>query len=197
MEDFLIGLFLATLITALFTTRLYRLISWYALNSLTLALLALLIGYRLNDNAMLISGVITLILKAVAIPLILKKLSIRFNLSRESKPNIEPYYAIILIPAILVFTFYLSEPIVNMVEHNANYVAVSISSLFLSLLLMMEHKNIAPKIIGFLTLENALFLLGTTATDGMPMLIELGIFFDLLMAIVIINLLFKNEEARL
>lgn len=196
MEDLLIGLFLATLITALFTTRLYRLISWYALNSLTLALLALSIGFHLQDTAMIVSGVITLLLKGIAIPLILKKLSTKFNLKREAKPNISSYYAIILIPAILVFTFYLSEPIVNMVEHNANYVAVSISSLFLSLLLMMEHKNIAPKIIGFLTLENALFLLGTTATDGMPMLIELGIFFDLLMAIVIINLLFKNEEIQ-
>jgi len=197
MEDFLIGLFLATLITALFTTRLYRLIMWYSLNSLTLALLALFIGVRLGDHAMILSGVITLLLKALAIPYILKRLSIQFQLARETRPNIEPYYAIILIPAVLVFTFYLSEPIIEMIKGDANYVAVSISSLFLSLLLMLEHRNIAPKIIGFLTLENALFLLGTTATEGMPMLIELGIFFDLLMAIVIINLLFRNEEAEI
>ncbi len=196
MEDFLIGLFLATLIVALFTTRLYRLISWYALNSLTLALLALFIGFGLDDSAMMISGVMTLLLKVIAIPLILKRVSVKFNLKRETKPTIETYYAIILIPAILVFTFYLSEPIIKMIAFNANYVAVSISSLFLSLLLIMEHKNVAPKIIGFLTMENALFLLGTTATEGMPMLIELGIFFDLLMAIVIINLLFRQEEAE-
>jgi len=197
MEDFLIGLFLATLISALFTARLYRLIMWYSLNSLTLALLALFIGVRLGDHAMIVTGVITLLLKALAIPYILKRLSIQFQLAREIRPNIESYYAIILIPAVLVFTFYLSEPIIEMIKGDANYVAVSISSLFLSLLLMLEHRNIAPKIIGFLTLENALFLLGTTATEGMPMLIELGIFFDLLMAIVIINLLFRNEEVEI
>ena len=61
---------------------------------------------------------------------------------------------------------------------------------------MLEHKNIAPKIIGFLSMENALFLLGISATGGMPMLVELGIFFDLLMAIVVINLLFKKEEMQ-
>jgi hydrogenase-4 component E len=83
-----------------------------------------------------------------------------------------------------------------MINENNNYIAVSVSSLFLSLLLMMEHRNIAPKIIGFLSMENALFLLGITATDGMPMLVELGIFFDLLMAIVVINLLFHKEEAK-
>ncbi len=195
MTNLLIGLFLATLIISLFTMRLYRLILWYSLNSLALAFLALHIGNEIGDKAMVISGVFTLLLKAIVIPYILKRISIRFNLLRDITPNIPIHYSIMLVPALLVFTFYLSEPITNMISSNANYVAVSISSLFLSLLLMMEHKNIAPKIIGFLSIENSLFLLGTTATSGMPMLIELGIFFDLLMAIVVINLLFAHEEA--
>ena len=194
MVDFLIGLFLATLITALFTTRLYRLLFWYSLNSLTLGLLALVIGKQLDDKAMLITGIVTIVIKAIAIPYILKNLSRKFHFVRQIQPEIKVQYSIMLIPAILVFTFYLSEPITHMIHNNTNYVAISISSLFLSLLLMLEHKNVAPKIIGFLSMENALFLLGVTATDGMPMLVELGIFFDLLMAIVVINLLFHKEE---
>ena len=50
MVDFLIGVFLATLIVALFTTRLYRLLMWYSLNSATLGLLALVIGETLDDK---------------------------------------------------------------------------------------------------------------------------------------------------
>ena len=196
MIDFLIGLFLASLIIALFTTRLYRLFVWYSLNSFTLGLLALGIGRSIDDNAMIITGIITIVIKAIAIPYVLKNLSQKFHFVRQITPEIKVQYAIMLVPAILVFTFYLSEPILHMIHTNANYVAVSISSLFLSLLLMMEHKNVAPKIIGFLSMENALFLLGITATDGMPMLVELGIFFDLLMAIVVINLLFHKEELR-
>jgi len=194
MIDFLIGLFLATLITALFSTRLYRLLWWYSLNSLILGLLALFIGRELDDKAMLITGVATIVIKALGIPYILKGLSQKFDFVRQITPKIKVQYAIMLIPAILVFTFYLAEPITHMMHTNPNYVAISISSLFLSLLLMIEHKNVAPKIIGFLSMENALFLLGITATEGMPMLVELGIFFDLLMAIVVINLLFRKEE---
>ncbi|WP_294956246.1 hydrogenase [Sulfurovum sp.] len=196
MVDFLIGLFLASLIVALFTTRLYRLLLWYSMNSLTLGLLALIIGNNLDDNAMIITGIITIIVKAIGIPYILKNLSQKFHFIRQITPEIKVQYSIMLIPAILVFTFYLSEPITHMIHTNANYVAVSISSLFLSLLLMMEHKNVAPKIVGFLSMENSLFLLGITATNGMPMLVELGIFFDLLMAIVVINLLFHKEELK-
>ncbi len=195
MNDFLIGLFLATLITALFTTRLYRLLMWYALNSLALGLLALSIGTQTGDRALMISGVLTLLLKAGAIPWVLKLLTQKFSLVRQIAPDIKVHYAIVLIPAILVFTFYLAEPIGQMVGGDANSVAVSVSSLFLALLLMMEHRHVAPKIIGFLAMENALFLLGTTATEGMPMLVELGVFFDLLMAIVVVNLLFQREEA--
>jgi len=196
MTDFLIGLFLASLIVALFTTRLYRLLLWYSINSLMLGTLALSIGKSIDDNAMIITGIITIIVKGIGIPYVLKNLSQKFHFVRQITPEIKVQYAIMLVPAILVFTFYLSEPITHMIHTNANYVAISISSLFLSLLLIMEHKNVAPKIIGFLSMENSLFLLGISATNGMPMLVELGIFFDLLMAIVVINLLFHKEEMK-
>jgi hydrogenase-4 component E len=194
--DFFIGLFLATLIVALFTSRLYRLILWYSANSMVLGVLALIMGTALDDDALLLTGGATLVLKGAAIPWLLKYLSEKYGFTRQIQPQIKTHYAIILIPAILVFTFYLAEPISHMVSGDANDVAISISSLFLALLLMMEHRNIAPKIVGFLAMENALFLLGTTATGGMPMLVELGIFFDLLMAIVVINLLLRREEVR-
>jgi len=194
MVDFFIGLFLASLIVSLFTTRLYRLLLWYSINSLMLGFLALVIGVNLNDKAMILTGIMTIVIKAIAIPYVLKNLTQKFKFVRQVTPEIKVQYSIILIPAILVFTFYLSEPITHMIQANANYVAISISSLFLSLLLMLEHKNVVPKVIGFLSMENALFLLGISATNGMPMLVELGIFFDLLMAIVVINLLFAKEE---
>ncbi len=190
MVDFFIGLFLASLITALFTTRLYRLLLWYSLNSLFLGLSAIAIG---ADKAMIISGYLTIFLKAIFLPYILKILSKKFSLTRQIAPNIKIQYSILLSPAIIVFTFYLTQPIANMVGVNQNYISLAISAMFLSLVLMLEHKNIAPKIVGFLMMENAIFLLGVAATEGMPMLIELGVFFDLLMAIVVINLLLQRE----
>lgn len=196
MENFLIGLFLATLIISIFTARLYRLIFWYSINSLVLGLLAVFTGIKFHDNALIASGSITLILKALLIPYILKYLSKKFNLQRQITPNIKVHYSVMLVPAILVFTFFIAEPISHMLQTNSNDISISISSLFLTLILMMEHNHIAPKIIGFLTLDNALFLLGVTATNGMPMLVELGVFFDILMAIVIINLLFKDTGVK-
>ena len=193
MIDILIGFYLATLITELFTTRLYRLYAWYALNSLFLGLIALKMGYDLDDKAMLISGGLTILLKFLVIPYILKNITVRFRIPRNITPNLKVHYSTIIVPIILVFTFYLVTPLANSFTYNPNYVAVSISSLFLAILLVIEHKNVAPKIIGFLSIENALFLLAVSATEGMPMLIELGIFVDIMMLIVIVNILFKHQ----
>ncbi|BAF69831.1 hydrogenase [Nitratiruptor sp. SB155-2] len=191
MGNFFIGLFLSTLITAILTTRLYRLFVWYALNSIFLGAAAIIIGSNIADTAMIVSGSITIALKGFFIPYILKYFSKKFDTQRDIQPSIKIQYSILLIPAILVFTFYLVDPVLH--SFNKNYISLSIASLFLALLLMIEHKAIFPKIIGFLILENALFLLAMSATQGMPMLIELGIFFDLLMAVVIINLLLTKE----
>ena len=193
MIDVLIGFFLATLITQAFTTRLFRLIFWYAINSLFLGLIAFYEGIIIGDSQMKIMGIITIVIKFLAIPYILKYFFAKFNIPRNIKPITSIQYLVIIIPIILVFTFYLITPILHNFSHHSNYIAIAISSLMLSLLLMIEHKNIAAKIIGFLDIENSLFLLGISATDGMPMLIELGIFVDLLMLIVIINILFKHQ----
>ena len=192
MIDVLIGFFIATLISAIFTTRLFRLYNWYALNSLFLGLIALKIGISIDDKAMIITAILTLIFKFLLIPYVLKILSVKFLIPRNILPNIKVHYLVMVVPIILVFTYYLITPVVNNFSHS-NYVALAISALFLSLLLIMEHKNIAAKIIGFLSIENTLFLLGISSTNGMPMLVELGIFVDLLMLIVIINLLFKYQ----
>jgi len=196
MIDFFMGLFLASLIVALFTTRLYALFLWYGINSAMLGLLALAMGFSLNDKAMILTGVITIVIKSMVIPYVLKSLSQKHHFIRQITPKIKVQHAIMLIPAIIVFTFYLAEPITHLMNGHANYIAISISSLFLALLLIIEHRSVIPKIIGFLSMENALFLLGVSATDGMPMLVELGIFFDLLMAIVVINLLLHQEELQ-
>ena len=193
MIDVLIGFYIATLITELFTTRLYRLLGWYALNSLFLGLIAIFMGIQISDNAMIISGSLTIAIKFLLIPYILKYIATKFDIPRNINPNLKVHYSTIIVPIILVFTYYLVNPIINNMAYNANYVALSISSLFLAMLLIIEHKNIAPKIVGFLSIENALFLLAISATKGMPMLVELGIFVDLLMLIVIVNILFKHQ----
>jgi len=193
MLNLLVGFYLATIISSIFTTRLFNLLFWYAINSLMLGSIALLNGIKLNDKALLIVGGLTILIKFLIIPYILRYLTLKFKIDRKINPLISIQYLIILVPIVLVFTFYLVIPILQNLTFNANYVAISIASLFLAVILIIAHSNIGAKIVGFLYLENSLFLLEVSATNGMPMVVELGIFVDLMMLILIINLLFKYQ----
>jgi len=193
MINVLIGFFIAVLIASLFTNRLFRLYFWYGLNSLILGSIAIVIGKHLGNEELVIMGIITIIIKFLVIPLVLKKITIRFKINRDISQIIKIQYLTIIVPIVLVFTYYLITPVLDSFTTHPNFVAISISSLFLSLLLIMEHKKMIAKIMGFLFIENSLFLLGIVATNGMPSLIELGVFFDLMMFILIINLLFKYQ----
>lgn len=193
MINVLIGFFIAVLITAIFTTRLFRLYFWYGINSLILGLISIIIGKNLKSEELIIMGTITIIIKFLIIPLALKKITLKFKITRDIVSVIKIQYLTMLVPIVLVFTYYLITPVLNSFTIHPNFVAISISSLFLSILLIIEHKKMIAKIIGFLFIENSLFLLGIVATNGMPSLIELGVFFDLMMFILIINLLFKYQ----
>jgi hydrogenase-4 component E len=193
MINVLIGFFTAVLIASLFTNRLFRLYFWYGLNSLVLGSIAIVIGQNLGIKELVLMGIITVIIKFLIIPIVLKKITVRFKIKRDITPFIKIQYLTIIVPVVLVFTYYLITPVLNSFTTHPNFVAISISSLFLSLLLIMEHKKMIAKIMGFLFIENSLFLLGIVATNGMPSLIELGVFFDLMMFILIINLLFKYQ----
>jgi hydrogenase-4 component E len=79
MVNILIGFFIAILIIETITTRLYALYFWYGMNSLFLGLIALNIGMEINDKAMIISGTLTIIIKALLIPFIMKYLTQKFK----------------------------------------------------------------------------------------------------------------------
>lgn len=196
MIELMTSIFIATLILSLLSTRLFRIIFWYSLNSISLGMISYLYGVDIADNGMILTAFMTIILKGIIIPIVLKRVSHRFGLERKVTPKIKLPYTILFIPAIIVFVYYLATPIGEHININEQQVSTGIAALFLSLYLIVQHKTLGPKIMGFLFVENALFFLGTTATEGMPMFIEIGIFFDLLLAVVIVQLLLQREEAQ-
>ena len=59
-------------------------------------------------------------------------------------------------------------------------------------MLMITRKTLFSQIIGFLTIDNAIFLAANSITHGMPLLVELGVLFDLFVSILILSILILN-----
>ena len=73
---------------------------------------------------------------------------------------------------------------------------IAIASVLLSFLMMITRRKAVPQVIGFLAMENGLFFAATSATYGMPMVVELGIALDVLVGTLICSASSFSRSAR-
>ena len=93
--------------------------------------------------------------------------------------------------SLMVFSYYVLHPIVQTTAPvMLNALAVSLSVVLLGMLLMISHRQAIAHVVGFMSIENGLFFAAIVATNGMPMVVELGIAFDVLVAAVLFGIFF-------
>ena len=93
--------------------------------------------------------------------------------------------------ALVLFSYSVSAPVVQLSLHVArNTLAVSMAVVLVGMLLMITRRTAMAQVVGFMSIENGLFFAAVAATYGMPMIIELGIAFDVLVAAVIFGVFF-------
>jgi hydrogenase-4 component E len=71
-----------------------------------------------------------------------------------------------------------------------NTIAVSIAVVLLGMLLMIARKKAVAQVIGFMSIENGLFFSAVVSTYGMPLIVELGVAFDVLVAAILFGVFF-------
>ena len=78
----------------------------------------------------------------------------------------------------------------------SEFIPLAVSTVFFGMLMMTTRKKAINQVLGLLLIENGLFLMAITMTFGMPLLVEMGIFFDVLVAVMIMGLfVFKIRDA--
>jgi hydrogenase-4 component E len=191
----LINLFAALLLLLAFAMltqrRILSLINLFALQGLVLTLSTLVVAYTTQQGHLYVSAAVTLALKVVALPWFLywliHKLNVRWDV--ESVVNI-PVQMLIGI-ALAIFAFNLAAPISQMAGTiTKSALGIALACILLSFLMMITRRKAVSQVIGFLAMENGLFFAATSATYGMPMVVELGILFDVLVAALVFGVFF-------
>ncbi|MCQ8130525.1 formate hydrogenlyase [Methylomonas rivi] len=171
--------------------RLLRLIFVFALQGLLLTLTTALAAYSLDSPHLYISAMLTLILKVIFIPWMLRRQVLLMNMHRDVEA-LKNNTAVMLGGAgLMVFSYYVLHPIVQTSSAiMLNALAVSLSVVLLGMLLMISHRQAVAHVVGFMAIENGLFFAAIVATKGMPMVVELGVAFDVLVAAVLFGIFF-------
>ncbi len=172
-------------------SRLLRLVMIFGIQGWLLAATTALVANVLNFPHLYISAVLSLVLKGLLIPIMLQRLALQMGLHRELDTVQNPALVMMGGTSLVVFSYYISLPVVKLSSLvTVNTVAVSLAVVLLGLLLMITRRHAVAQVVGFMSMENGLFFAAVASTRGMPMVVELGIAFDVLVAAVIFGVFF-------
>ncbi|NJD05428.1 MAG: formate hydrogenlyase [Methylococcaceae bacterium] len=194
----LAGLIALTSFLMLGQSRLVRLVFIFAVQGCLLAGATAMAAGVLNYPHLYISAGLSLLLKGIVIPLLLHRLIHRMGLHREMDTIDHPARLMMGGTALVVFSYYVSLPIV---QHSTlvtlNAIAVSLAVVLLGMLLMISRRQAVAHVVGFMSIENGLFFAAVVSTYGMPMVVELGVAFDVLVAAVVFGVFFFQIRASI
>ena len=133
----------------------------------------------------------TVVFKALAVPMFLGYLIKRNRISRETEPYLPHFISLIIITMIIVITVLLANSI-----HDTNldkiFFIVSLSTLFTGLYFIASRKKIITHVMGYLMIENGVFVLSLAVGNEMPNLVNLGIMLDVFASVLILGI-FLNK----
>jgi hydrogenase-4 component E len=196
----LINLFAAVLLLLSFALlaqrRVLSLIHLFTLQGLTLVASTSMMAFFTDQPHLWFSAALTFALKVVAIPWLLHRLLRRLNVRWDVESLINIPTTMLIGIVLVIFAFNLAAPISSLSASVARgTLGIALACVLLSFLMMITRTKAIAQVIGFLAMENALFFAATSATYGMPMVVELGIALDVLIGMVILGVfMFQIRE---
>jgi Hydrogenase 4 membrane component (E) len=167
------------------------LINLFALQGLTLCLSTLVVAFTTGQAHLYGSAALTLALKAVLLPLILHRLVRKLQVKADVEGLINVPTTMLAGIALVIVAFNVALPISQLSSTiSRGTLGIALASVMLAFLMMIVRTKAIPQVVGFLAMENGLFLAATSATYGMPMVVELGIALDVLIGVIILGVFF-------
>ncbi len=171
--------------------RVLSLIDLFAAQGLTLAVSTAIVGWGTAQPHLYWSAGLTLVLKVLLLPFLLHRLIRRLDVRWDVEPLINIPTTMLVGIVLVVFSFNLAAPISSLASTVTRAtLGIALASVMLSFLMMITRRKAIPQVIGFLAMENGLFFAATSATYGMPMVVELGIALDVLVGMLILGVFF-------
>jgi hydrogenase-4 component E len=177
---------------ALFTT-----IRLFGVQSALLGVVAATSALAEGRNDLFVTAALTITLKGLLIPWFLMKVIDRIGIHREIEPFLNVPASLLICLGLTVVGYRVSTGFPEG-THGANHhiIGVALSMLLIGLFLMVTRKKAITQILALLTVENAVFLVALGVTSGMPFIVELGISFDVILAVLVLGILVQRIVGR-
>lgn len=171
--------------------RVVSLVNLLALQGVLLCVATLLLAWRTGKDHLYLSAALTLGLKVIFLPWLLHRLIRRLEVYWDTEPLLNIGGTMILGLLIVVFAFGLAQPITVLANTaTKSAIGIAVAVILLAFLMMITRRKAMSQVVGFLSMENGLFFGAMSATYGMPMVVELGVALDVLVAMLVLGVFF-------
>jgi hydrogenase-4 component E len=167
----------------------------FAAQSFCLAAIANTIAYFNHAPHIYAVAALTLVVKTILVPIVLERLVARIGIRQEIEPVLNVPLSIVISGALTLVGYVVAESFYRPEEGPAaatlghNVLAVAISLFLIGFFMMINRRKALTQVLALLSLENGLFLAAISLTYGMPLIVELGVFFDVLVAVMVLGIL--------
>jgi hydrogenase-4 component E len=177
--------------------RILSLINLFALQGLTLTLSTLMVAWSTGQHHLYYSAALTFALKVLVLPAVLHRLIRKLNVKWDVETLINIPTTMLVGIALVILAFNVALPISQLAGTIArSNLGIALACVLLAFLTMITRSKAVPQVIGFLAMENGLVFAATSATYGMPMVVEFGIALDVMVGMVILGVFFFQIRER-
>jgi hydrogenase-4 component E len=131
---------------------------------------------------------LVLAVKVIAIPYALFRIVRDLKAPQDVTSSTTASQSVFIMAGLILLSFFAVQPYAKTLRVDEDMLAAAVALLLTGAFLMVSRKKALMQVIGLLVLENGIFLAALSTTFGMPLVIEIGIFFDLLMGVFLMGL---------
>ncbi len=162
----------------------------FAIQSLLLAVIAAIIAYFHNASHVYWVAGLTIVGKVLFLPWLLNRLVRRIQIHQEIEPLLNSTASMLLCGGFTLLGYIVARPFTSLERLGNNTLAIAITLLLTGFFLMFNRRKAITQVLALLSVENGVMLAAVALTTyGMPLVVELGIFFDVMVAVMVLGIL--------
>ncbi len=196
MTDILAILFGVSLLIASTTNMLGKMIRILAVQGVILFLITITNITEFNWVQLVFVALETLVFKAIIIPYLLADMIKRNNIVREVEPKVSNFFSLFTMTVIFAFGFLMGHWAgKNSPNVHPLIFGIAFSAILKGLFIIITNKKLITHLMGYLVLENGIFLLSLAASREMPYIVSLGVSLDILLSILVAGLFINKIKS--
>jgi len=202
LASYLIGiigsLLLLTMIVILEAGDLYRAIYTMAVQSFLIALAGAVLGSATGNIDLWVIAGLTLAVKVVALPWLLLMVIHRMRIHRKIEVLMPVTVTLAIAAAIVMLTFYLSSSLGSVTQViTGNALPIGISLMLIGILVMMSRRTALMQMVGLFASENGIFFTAMAVSQGMPLIIEIGVTLDVILGALVMGVIILRVKSSI